>query len=77
WGNDWTLKRVLSNANAGHPVIVGWPPSLYPDGHIVVVTGGDASHVYLADSSTWNRRTISRSQFLQWWGGFAAVVTPK
>ncbi len=77
WGNDWTLSRVLNNANAGHPVIVGWPPDRYTDGHIVVVTGGDSTHVYLADSSIFNRHTITHSQFMQWWGGFAAVVTPK
>ncbi|HLI69809.1 MAG TPA: C39 family peptidase [Ktedonobacteraceae bacterium] len=76
WGNNWTLNQVLENANAGRPVIVGWPPSLYPDGHIVVVVGGDAHNVYLADSSVWNRHVISAAQFMQWWGGFAAVVTP-
>lgn len=77
WGNDWTLAQVKSYANAGHPVIVGWPPSLYDGGHIVVVTGGDATTVYLADSSLWNRQALSNTQFLQWWGGFAAVVTPE
>lgn len=77
WGDDWTLKRVLNNANSGHPVIVGWPPDRYTDGHIVVVTGGDDDTVYLADSSLWNRHAISRTQFMQWWGGFAAVALPK
>lgn len=76
WGNNWTLNQVLENANAGHPVIVGWPPSLYPNGHVVVVVGGDANTIYLADSSVWNRHVISVAQFMQWWGGFAAVVTP-
>ncbi len=76
WGNSWTLDQVINTANAGYPVIVGWPPSLYPEGHIVVVIGGDAQTVRLADSSLWDRQAISRSQFLQWWGGFAAVVTP-
>lgn len=77
WGDNWTYNQVIHNANAGHPVIVGWPPARYTDGHIVVVTGGDANHVYLADSSTWNRHEISRNQFMQWWGGFAAIVTPR
>lgn len=77
WGDDWTLKRVLNNANSGHPVIVGWPPDRYTDGHIVVVTGGDDDMVYLADSSLWNRHAISRTQFMQWWGGFAAVALPE
>lgn len=77
WGNNWTLAQVEEAANAGHPVIVGWPPSRYDGGHIVVVIGGDAEHVYLADSSLWNRQVLSNAQFLQWWGGFAAVVTPE
>ncbi len=71
WGNNWTLAQVKNYANAGQPVIVGWPPSLYPDGHIVVVTGGDANNVFLADSSLWNRHTLTDAQFLQWWGGGA------
>ena len=76
WGENWTLDQVLSYANAGEPVIVDWPPDRYPDGHIVVVTGGNAHTVDLADSSLWDRQAISRAQFMKWWGGFAAVVTP-
>ncbi|HEX7733348.1 MAG TPA: C39 family peptidase [Ktedonobacteraceae bacterium] len=76
WGNSWSLDQVKSYANTGKPVIVGWPPARYSGGHIVVVTGGDSDMVYLADSSLYNRRAISNAQFLQWWGGFAAVVTP-
>jgi hypothetical protein len=75
WGEGWTLDQVLSYANAGQPVLVGWPPDRYDGGHIVVVTGGDANTVYLADSSLWNRQALSRAQFMQWWEGFAAVVT--
>jgi len=33
--------------------------------------------VYLADSSSWNHRMLTHDQFLQWWAGYAAVVTPK
>ncbi len=76
WGNNWTLDQVITIANLGRPVITGWPPERYDGGHIVVVTGGDARNVYLADSSLWNRHVLSRTQFLQWWGGFAAVVMP-
>lgn len=76
WGNHWTLEQVISLANLGRPVIVGWPPQRYDGGHIVVVTGGDASSVSLADSSRWNRQVLSHAQFLQWWGGFAAVLLP-
>jgi len=76
WGNGWSVGQVISNGNAGYPVIVGWPPYLYDGGHIVVVVGGDTNNVYLADSSLWNRQAISQAQFMQWWTGFAAVVTP-
>lgn len=76
WGNDWTLDRVINIANLGRPVITGWPPERYDGGHIVVVTGGDANNIYLADSSLWDRHVLSRTQFLQWWNGFAAVVMP-
>lgn len=77
WGNDWTLEQVKSYANAGKPVIVGWPPARYDGGHIVVVTGGNPSTIYLADSSLYNRHMLSNAQFMQWWSGFAAVLTPE
>jgi hypothetical protein len=77
WGDNWTLDQIKSYANAGHPVIAGWPPSRYDGGHIVVVTGGDVHNVYLADSSLYDRHVLPNAQFMQWWAGFAAVVTPK
>jgi Peptidase_C39 like family len=77
WGNSWTLDRVIETANHGNPVIVDFPPDRYDGGHLLVVTGGNSSTVFLADSSGWNRHSLSRGQFLQWWVGFAAVVTPK
>ena len=77
WGNSWTLDRVINTANSGKPVIVDFPPDRYAGGHLLVLTGGDSNNVYLADSSSWNRRVLTRGQFLQWWVGYAAVVTPK
>lgn len=77
WGSAWTLDQVIDIGNHGKPVIVDFSPDRYAGGHLLVVTGGDASSVYLADSSLWNRRVLSREQFLQWWGGFGAVVTPR
>lgn len=76
WGYNLSLDQVISAANSGTPVIVGFPPAKYTGGHIVVVTGGNSSTVKLADTSIWNRHAISRSQFLKWWGGFSAIVTP-
>ncbi|HEU5348595.1 MAG TPA: CHAP domain-containing protein [Ktedonobacterales bacterium] len=76
WGEHWTLAQVLSAANAGTPVIVGWPPDRYAGGHLVVVLGGTSTTVEIADSSAWNRHALSVTQFMQWWAGFAAVSTP-
>jgi len=77
WGNAWSLDQVIETANRGNPVIVSFPPDRYYGGHILVVTGGNGTTVYLADSSGWNRHSLSSAQFLQWWEGFAAVVTPQ
>lgn len=76
WGNHWTLDQILNIANHGEPVIVSFPPDRYDGGHILVVTGGNSTTVFLADSSLWNRRSLTRAQFLAWWEGYAAVVTP-
>jgi hypothetical protein len=51
WGYGWTLDQVVELANQGTPVIVAFPPSRYPGGHLLVVTGGDGSQVLVADSS--------------------------
>ena len=77
WGYKLTLDQIISIANKGTPVIVSWPPARYAGGHLVVVTGGNSNTVNLADSSIFNRHSLSRSQFLKWWGGFSAIVTPK
>lgn len=76
WGNDGSLDQIITTANSGKPVIVGFPPARYDGGHLLVLIGGNADSVFLADTSLWNRREISRAQFSQWWGGFYAVVTP-
>lgn len=76
WGHNLSLDQVIAKANSGVPVIVSWPPQTYPGGHIVVVTGGNASLVHLADSSAYDRTSLSRSQFSTWWRGFSAILTP-
>lgn len=76
WGHTLSLSQVIDTANSGVPVIVSWPPSRYKRGHLVVVTGGNDTTVFLADSSIWNRHAVSRAQFLHWWGGFSAIVKP-
>lgn len=77
WGHNLSLDAILNIANHGKPVIVSWPPDRYAGGHIVVVKGGDANTVYLADSSLYNRHSLSRSQFMQWWEGYYAISTPQ
>ena len=77
WGHNLSLDQIINIANQGRPVIVSFPPDRYAGGHLLVVTGGNSSTVKLADSSLWNRQSLSRSQFLNWWEGFYAIVTPK
>lgn len=77
WGHNLSLEQIISIANNGTPVIVSFPPDRYAGGHLLVVTGGNGSYVYLADSSLWNRHSLSRAQFLHWWEGFYAIVTPQ
>jgi len=77
WGHNLSLDQVIAVANSGKPVIVSFPPDRYAGGHLLVVTGGDSSTVKLADSSLWNRQVLSRAQFLNWWEGFYAIVTPQ
>jgi len=76
WSDHWTLTQILAAANDGTPVIVSWPPDRYAGGHLVVVLGGDSGSVRIADSSSWNRHVLTTTQFLQWWGGFAAIAVP-
>jgi len=71
-----SLDAVLSVANAGTPVIVGWPPERWQGGHLLVVRGGDAHTVDLVDSSRLNIQSLPRATFLKYWAGFAVVVTP-
>jgi ABC-type bacteriocin/lantibiotic exporter with double-glycine peptidase domain len=77
WGYARSLDQVVALANQETPVIVAFPPSRYPGGHLLVVTGGDESRVLVADSSAYNRTSFSRTRFLALWAGFAAVVTPQ
>ena len=77
WGHNLSLDQIISIANNGKPVIVSFPPDRYDGGHLLVVTGGNKFTVNLADSSLWNCKALSRAQFLNWWEGFYAVVTPQ
>ncbi|HEV2654369.1 MAG TPA: C39 family peptidase [Ktedonobacteraceae bacterium] len=76
-GHQLTLDQMIELANHGTPVIVSFPPQRYPHGHLLVVTGGTQNTVFVADSSVWNTHSFTRSRFLQYWGGFAAVARPQ
>jgi ABC-type bacteriocin/lantibiotic exporter with double-glycine peptidase domain len=76
-GHVLTLDQVIDLANQGTPMIIGFPPQRYPGGHLLVVTSGTTTTVSVADSSIWNTRLLTRSRFLQYWEGFAAVVRPQ
>lgn len=71
-----TLDEVITTANAGQPVIVGFPPALWDGGHVLVVRGGDTQSVYLTDSSRLNMQAMARARFLSYWVGFAVIVSP-
>ena len=71
-----TLDQIIALANSGTPVIIGVPPSAIPGGHLMVVSGGNATTVRLADSSRINRPLLSRTAFLSLWSGYVAIVTP-
>jgi Peptidase C39 family len=77
WGYNLSYDQVVATANHGQPVIVAWPPARYDGGHLVVVTGGNSQTVDIADSSRFDRHSLSRAQFMAWWAGFSAVVTPE
>ncbi len=77
WLSNSSLDTVIKVANQGHPVIVGFPPALWSGGHLLVVRGGNSQDVYLADSSRLNMQVMARATFMQYWAGFAVVVSPK
>lgn len=75
-----SLDAIIATASSGKPVIVGWPPTphtWWSGGHLLVVRGGDARNVQLADSSSYNTQTLSRATFLKRWGGFAVLIELK
>ena len=76
WGYSLSLDQIIATANHGTPVIVGFPPAKYAGGHLVVILGGNSTVVFLADSSLYNRTSLTHTQFFNWWGGFSAILTP-
>ena len=52
WGHNLSLDQIIDIANHGRPVIVSFPPDRYAGGHLLVVTSGNKSTVYLAPFGT-------------------------
>ncbi len=77
WLTKYSLDDIINVANKGTPVIVGFPPARWSGGHILVLRGGTAQSVYLADSSRLNMQVMARPTFLKYWAGFAVGVVPK
>ena len=77
WGYQHSLDQIVATANRGISVIVGFPPqAAYPTGHLLVVVGGNTTTIFLADSSSQNLPSLSRTTFRGYWHGFSAIVTP-
>ncbi len=73
-----SLDDVVLIASRGQPVIVSVRDSVnFPNGHIFVVTGGDAQKVLIADSSPHNFKEMTRAVFTAMWQGMSAVLIPK
>jgi hypothetical protein len=72
-----TLDQVIAIANSGLPVIVDVRSAdLFPAGHFMVVLGGDAYTLHLAESSSANIRWMTRNRFAAMWEGLSAVIAP-
>ncbi len=76
WPSNPTLDEIIQIGNSGRPVMVGFPPSRWDGGHLLVVRGGNSQDVFLADSSSYNMTSLTRQQFMKYWAGFAVVITP-
>lgn len=76
WPSNPSLDEIIQIANSGRPVMVGFPPSRWNGGHLLIVRGGNSQNVFLADSSSYNMTSLTRQQFMKYWAGFAVVITP-
>lgn len=77
WLRNLSLDELITYANRGTPVIIGFPPDRWSGGHILITRGGNATTVYLADTSRLNMQSMPRQTFLKYWVGFAVAVVPK
>ncbi len=77
-----SLDDLITLANAGVPSVIRIPT------HIMLLTGGDSGHVFLADSGGLHLSQVTRDQFLyglpgsrlyagqSWMNGWYVILTP-
>jgi len=58
YSKNVSLDDLINLANSGTPSIIGIPT------HVMIITGGDSSHIMLADSGGLHLTTVTRDQFL-------------
>jgi hypothetical protein len=78
--NSLTLQDLITTSDKGTPIIVSLQDKYYfPNGHVLVVRGGDDQYVYLVDSSPDNFTRMSYGMFLSMWSNnhFSAILTPR
>ena len=69
------IDGIIGMANGGNPVIVSMHNADWPNGHILVIVGGDTNNLQVVDSWSTNKASISRSDFASQWTGLAASIT--
>lgn len=78
--NSLTLQDLITISDKGTPIIVSLKDKYYfPNGHVLVVRGGDDQYLYLVDSSPDNFTRMPYSMFLGMWSNdhFSAILTPR
>jgi hypothetical protein len=78
--NSLSLQDLITISDKGTPIIVSLQDKYYfPNGHVLVIRGGDDQYVYLVDSSPDNFTRMPYSMFLGMWSNdhFSAILTPR
>ena len=78
--NSLSLQDLITISDKGTPIIVSLQDKYYfPNGHVLVVRGGDDQYVYLVDSSPDNFTRMPYSMFLGMWSNdhFSAILIPR
>jgi len=68
------IDGIVNTANSGSPVVISMRNADWPNGHILIVSGGDNSNVRVIDSWSTNRTSFSRATFANQYTGLAAII---